>query len=307
MTTYQLRQFLIDGVNLGDEIVHWNDRVIFGRHKSAPENITTASIIIPQLEKISGDGKSLDLYATEMSRDDALALFPLTVFFACYHLVNSNMQKPIIEQSKFQMPIIAKSMSSAITPVEIKNAAHIFGGSGVIPNRQSIRNKLSNEESTKAMKETLPLFDKVMSIYNGELRLDELTIALSVYQRAIQEGDHLKDFLDLVIVLEALFSEGDGEISHKIAERTSIFSESDVKNRKDTFKKLKKIYNARSQLVHGKDLSFDRFGEYHSFKVSLIPIVQSSLFHYIEERSDGKSKDAILDHLTDISLGNINP
>ena len=306
MTIYQLRQFLIDGVNLGEEIIHWNNRIIFGRLKGSPENITTASVIIPQLLKTTGKQIPIETWVTEESRDDALALFPLTVFFACYHLSNSLKKTPAIGKSKFQMPIIAKSLSSAITPItpaQIKTAAYNFGRSGGVPFRPSIRNKFTHEESAKAMKQALPLFDKVMSIYKGELKLDKLTIALSLYQRAFQEEDHLKDFLELVMVLEALFSDSDGEITHKIAERASVFSEKNVKKRKDIFRNLKKIYRARSKLVHGKDLSFDRWGEYHRYKVLLIPIVQNSLTRFIEARSKGKSEDQILDQLIDISLG----
>lgn len=52
-------------------------------------------------------------------------------------------------------------------------------------------------------------------------------------------------------VLEALLSTGGTEITHQISERTACLLERDVEGRLRVYRRMKRLYATRSQLVHG--------------------------------------------------------
>lgn len=292
MAEFQLRQYWIDGIDVGNHVINWNDRVFFGRHKTFPKNISNANVLIP-FQRKNFDGRPVEEWAKDESRHDSTALWYILLFFSCYHLVNNTLQ----------MPKIAKTMMSAIHPVVQKNAAKIYAQSGGIPNIETNRNILSVEKSTKAMKRTLPLFKKVMKIYESKPNnVHSIIIALILYQRAVEEDDHLVSFLHLVMALESLFSDGQGEITYKFSLRTSNFVESQITKRHDLFEKLKIAYRYRSDLVHGDDLSLDRFGKYNEQRYFLLKIVQKTLLKYIPMALSGKSKKQIYKEIDDYSL-----
>lgn len=56
-------------------------------------------------------------------------------------------------------------------------------------------------------------------------------------------------------VLESLFSTSPQEISHKISERTAFFFEKDSSKRRELYDFIKNIYNIRSKIVHGSQVS----------------------------------------------------
>jgi Apea-like HEPN len=68
--------------------------------------------------------------------------------------------------------------------------------------------------------------------------------------------------LDLVIGLESLFVEAESrqESTHKVATRAARFLETAPDIRRDTFRKVKKIYKTRSTLAHGQKLELDAKG-----------------------------------------------
>ena len=55
--------------------------------------------------------------------------------------------------------------------------------------------------------------------------------------------------------LEALLSTGSSELSHKVAERTACFIESDTAAKVECYKFIKRAYNVRSKVTHGDTLS----------------------------------------------------
>jgi hypothetical protein len=65
---------------------------------------------------------------------------------------------------------------------------------------------------------------------------------------------HLHAFLSACLVLETLFTLGEGEVTHKLATRLAkvVVDEDTPDERLDLFKRAKKVYTARSQVVHGK-------------------------------------------------------
>ena len=65
---------------------------------------------------------------------------------------------------------------------------------------------------------------------------------------------HLHAFLSACLVLETLFTMGEGEVTHKLATRFAkvVVDEGTAAERLDLFKRAKKVYAARSDVVHGK-------------------------------------------------------
>lgn len=65
---------------------------------------------------------------------------------------------------------------------------------------------------------------------------------------------HLHAFLSVCLVLETLFTLGEGEVTHKLATRLAkvVLDEGTVAERLDLFRRAKKVYTARSDVVHGK-------------------------------------------------------
>ncbi len=59
----------------------------------------------------------------------------------------------------------------------------------------------------------------------------------------------------LTVVLESLFTTDNQEITHKMSERIAFFLEENREKRRILFKRIKKIYKIRSNIVHGTDVS----------------------------------------------------
>jgi len=293
MKKYHIGSFMMDGINLDERIINWNDKVFFGRHKMHPENISFGFSLFEKTSDIY-DGQPMEDAVKVWSKDEAKGLWPILIFFACYHLTNPEKQ----------MPKISKSTASVVEFDTLpKNIATTYGHMGAIRTGiETRRNKMSYDESFERMTDTLPLFDKIMKNQTSEFSMNPLIIALLLYQRAMEEEDHLKDFLDLVVVLEAMFNDGQGEVTFKIRQRTSNFCGGTIEEKKEIFEKINDVYKARSKLVHGGDLTLDRYGEYHTFKTYLIPIVQKCLLKFIDESSQGKTKKQINNELDEIAL-----
>ena len=78
--------------------------------------------------------------------------------------------------------------------------------------------------------------------------------ALSIFSDGIELPD-LHSFLSMCLVLETLFTEGYGEVTHKLATRFSkIISNGNREIKVDLFKRVKELYNTRSKVVHGSQL-----------------------------------------------------
>ena len=291
VTENQLRYFLVDGVNIEDKFFNWKKKFFIGGFKKRAKNFVTAGMVIPFEDK-DYDGKPVEIWVADQSKDDEIALWPVSLFFSCYHLKNP----------KQQMPKIRKEMWSAINNV-VPESVESIAVARAIPQFETQRNVRPIIESRKAIKRTLSLFDKVMNIYEStSKKIHPIIIALILYQRAVEEDDHLISFLDLVMALESLFSDGQGEITYKFALRTSNFVESKTAERHDLFEKLKEAYRYRSKLVHGDDLSLNRFGEYNNQKYFMLKIVQKTLLKYIPMALSGKSKKQIYGEIDDYSL-----
>lgn len=84
-----------------------------------------------------------------------------------------------------------------------------------------------------------------------EWRSGRLAVALGAFlSYALGPGDG-QGYLALMTVFEALLSTEKTEIAHQISERTAFILETGEQDRYDLYRKMKKLYDTRSRLVHG--------------------------------------------------------
>ncbi|PIY89689.1 MAG: hypothetical protein COY74_05295 [Nitrosopumilales archaeon CG_4_10_14_0_8_um_filter_34_8] len=131
---------------------------------------------------------------------------------------------------------------------------------------KSKKEKFSVNDNLNFLNKTLPMFEKVMTIIEkSKKELDPLKIALLIYQKAILKKDILQDFIILVTVIETLLCDKEN-LSYKFAMRTTLLIEPDISKREELYTLLRKIYKARSDLVHGNDVSMFPYDTYLDLK-----------------------------------------
>lgn len=82
---------------------------------------------------------------------------------------------------------------------------------------------------------------------------DSFAVALNRFHLYF-DRDFIQDrAIDLMVALESMFSDDAQAIAYKIALRAACLIESDAHKRKDLFNFLKKAYNERNPIVHGRD------------------------------------------------------
>lgn len=103
-------------------------------------------------------------------------------------------------------------------------------------------------------------FDELHRFWNQENELgtdrnydDPISIALNHFFYSWRASYHyVPTCINLAITLEALFAPHSHlEISHQIAFNISRFLGRNKKEREETYKRVKKFYNVRSQIIHG--------------------------------------------------------
>lgn len=87
-------------------------------------------------------------------------------------------------------------------------------------------------------------------------KLNDLKIAIGRFNSSYGEGfeDRL---LDQMIALESLYLGDDKELGYKLALRAAFLLGRGKKERKQIFERLRRAYNDRGKVVHGKRLSHD--------------------------------------------------
>ncbi len=89
-------------------------------------------------------------------------------------------------------------------------------------------------------------------------RSDRIAVALNGFWTALRLTDLAQLFLSMTIVLEALLSTSNQEVTHQIAERAAILLAKNGTERCNIYKKIKKLYGVRSKIVHGNAISKKR-------------------------------------------------
>ena len=273
-----LRTCTVDGLNLGESIFNWNDKLIIFHNKDTDKNIVNIHTIIPSPYRTKTYDEPL---TNEENEDQGDAFETVTMFLACYHLMND-----------LNMPKIITHTWSAMN-LELINSIDDVKFSGFVsPLKSSFDVTISVDTTLDALNKTKPLFEQLMNLPK-KVR-EPISVALIFYQKSRASDVVFTQFLDLVTVLETLFTENDGEQKQKFASRTSIFYERDTTKRIELFEKLRIIYKNRSELVHGNKISLNPHSVYHDHFEFLLPMVFKILSTYIGILSDGHTKKDII-------------
>ena len=108
--------------------------------------------------------------------------------------------------------------------------------------------------------------------------------------------------IEYMIALEALFSDSSQELSYKLALRTSYFIEKKGLQRLLIYRIVKKAYEIRSQMVHGRKLPVEIHignGEKYfivGFMVMVAEIVRKSLLEYLRILDTKNVKESSIIH-----------
>lgn len=87
------------------------------------------------------------------------------------------------------------------------------------------------------------------------LKSTDLTkLAESYFDNSYLTFDFRMKFVNLITALESLFNRGKDQISHIISRHLALVISENKKEFEDNYKRIKKIYNIRSQIVHGQKL-----------------------------------------------------
>lgn len=273
----QLMCYAIDNLNIDESGFRWKDRLILTNNNQPNGNVALALVKIPHPTANHA----------EQIKDQGYALRMITTLLACYRLTTGH--TPTL--------ITGRSVSFEIEEEKILQDNSIY--SRRLEYQSNGKPQLNTGETMHYLQNTLPLFDQAMNaIENG---YDKLQIALIMYYRAVSSREAIEDFIDLVTALEALYSDGTGELRYKISLRASILIEKDSSKRHDLFEKLKDMYDARSKIVHGGEVPLER--KYRRYKYELTEIIQKSLLKFIELAQSGLPYKSIIRRLDDKALG----
>lgn len=293
MGPYHILGVEVDGLNLDTEVFNYKSRLCFSHPKDADENISSATVFMNKPMSLPEGGPSWEPQNLQRSQDSEEMLQMVGLFIACYGLQNNRALEIV-----FNNPSGMSFTNLEELPKLLENGMghHIW--------IKSNKKKLTVEKTLASLHNTIPLFKKILSIIEtSERKIDPLKIALLVYQRAILKKEILQDFISLVTVIEALLCDKE-DLSYKFAMRTTLLIEPDLEKREELFKLLRKTYRARSDLVHGSDMSMFPYATYMELKEKLEKISKKVLFNYAELASKKMNNNSIKNYLDKIALNN---
>ena len=275
---------LVDGFNIANYGFNWKNRLLFTDSRRPDQNIANAYVKVPY-----GIRENFD----KQNENWGEALRIVTLFSSCYQLVTDR-----------HMPHIAENSGGGFE-IEENDISIDKINSWTVADFQSKRPKVPINDTMDSLHLTTPFFDKVMNILENQGGKHRLDVALIMYYKSASSSAifDVSNFINLITALEALYSDGTMELRHKISMRAALFTELDISKRRQLFEDLKKMYDARSKLVHGSDISLSPINEYTMYEIAVRKVVRKSLLNYIELASTGKSKKQIIDYIDDIALG----
>ena len=131
-----------------------------------------------------------------------------------------------------------------------------------------------------------------------------LRIPLSRLNDSYQRRKREEELLDSVVGLEALVSEGPGDLSWKVSRRTARLLETDPTRRKAVGDNIRWAYNARNDIAHGSKPVTSIKIKLPSNKAQKLPLHESVpvIREYLRRSINkfivlGQSKDQILNNL----------
>lgn len=280
--------FYVEGINMGDERFIWNDKLMLMDANTESGNVAEAHILINR-PIMKNDGMT-GHYRDQHNIDTKEGKHILSIFLACYRLSVERMHYPKINESV-----------SGGHPIKDIDHFRTYPQN----NNPFINCKIkgeSVEDDIRDLKNTIPLFEEVMrNIQINQKKGNPLLIALPLYQRIT--GFDIEDVIDYCTVLESLVCENESELKFKFALRTALLIQMPDMNRKEVFEFLKNVYNIRSRLVHGTEISFQQYSsEDASVIFELQNIVAVALVTYVELIDSGLNKKQIIEKLDHMAL-----
>ena len=114
------------------------------------------------------------------------------------------------------------------------------------------------------------------------LNLENIQVPIEVFNSSFYRSQPIDHGIDLLVALEALFSESAESISLKVALRCSCILTTNVEERKRIFKLVRDAYKHRNTIVHGTRQRSTATQWFHQHFSDLETIVRRSLCCYIK-------------------------
>ena len=274
---FMVKVYFVKGLNMGTERFVWNDKLIIADAGSEYGNV--AEIRFFNDKKISEISKF-----TFDSDTDAEIMCLMTIFLACFRLVNENIDLELTEE--------------LISSYTVNSFEDFKTSSSGLTKEWSDTDfpKIPEKYCREALTNTVPLFEKI--IKNIDFKQKDPLVTILPFFQQIQYENNSKSLIDLVIVLETLVCENENYLKLKFASRTSSLIQTSPEEEEMNFELLKEIYNLRSRTVHKAEISQNKHSEeYFLANMYLEKIVKRALLKYVELVDSGLTKKQIISQL----------
>ncbi|MCV0367241.1 MAG: hypothetical protein K5798_08290 [Nitrosopumilus sp.] len=128
-----------------------------------------------------------------------------------------------------------------------------------------------------------------------------LLIAINRFMISYEKENPEDKILDLMICLESLLQDEQGELRFRLSIRTALFLETDKSKRNRVYKVIKKGYDIRSAIAHGGDASVIKIDEeeitLENLVVEIEEYVRRSIKEFIKQLNDNRNRGAIIQKL----------
>lgn len=269
--------FPVDGLNLPDEGFAWKDRLFLTNNKRRTPNLALAAVAVNR--------------KGERQDDVEQAYHTLMIFLTCYQLYNQ--YQVVARRGWDHQTVKVDGPDSLRRFVDEQSLSREYN---------AVMQNLKEDVVMSNIQKALPAFEIVMAAADAG-KTANLQTALIMFYRSRNTMESIEDFVGIVTVLEALFSNDNTEITYKVALRTALAIKDSMDNTRANFDLVKEIYKKRSQLVHGSLLPVRYRKELIPLKMRAENYAGLSLKKYIEWVGQGKSRDDIIDMLDDMALG----
>ncbi|MCR9279931.1 MAG: HEPN domain-containing protein [Pseudomonadaceae bacterium] len=122
-----------------------------------------------------------------------------------------------------------------------------------------------------------------------ELDMNKIDLSVRRFNSAIHRSDNIDSLIDAVIGLESLFGQK-SDIAFSVATSVSLLLAECAEDRSSIFSDIKKIYSARSDLVHGNKKNIAKI-DVNAARNSSVNYLRRVLMELIEHRTDLISLD----------------
>ena len=107
-----------------------------------------------------------------------------------------------------------------------------------------------------------PLFIAIATLTEGYFRpvgsrMDRIAVAMASLWSSLCTPYPEQAYVSLSVALEALLSTQNSEVTHQLAERVAVLLGTEAQKPSDLYRRVKRLYGTRSDIVHGRGVSND--------------------------------------------------